>query len=121
VPGSLEVRFRCLTPFLNNELRMLLFADIQADPRKERLVTELLSLYQTAATVVAINKTPFHEIVLQDGPTAQPKLNELVFRQRLASFMMYPVPLVVALSTHSAWFEMRVRELFATSDALKNG
>lgn len=121
VPGKLEVKFRCLTPMENNELRILLYEDIQADRRKDRLVQELLSIYQTTATTMSINKTVFADHLAYDGSFGGASFQTQIFRQKLAQFMSFPIPLVVAISTHSAWFEMRVRDLFTTADKLKNG
>ncbi len=120
VPGKLEVRFRCLTIGENNELRMLLLEDMREDPRKSQLGTELLAFYQTVASVMAINKQTYARHMGPDA-TGRITFQAPVFREKLATFMAFPLPLIASLGTHGAWFEQRVRELFVSTDRLKNG
>lgn len=121
VPGKLDVKFRCLTVGENNDLRLLLFNEVEADPRKGRLVQELLGFYQTVATVVSINNTVFAKHMAPSGPFNQLTFQPKIFEQKVAEFMAFPLPLISSLGTHSTWFEQRVRQLFATADVLKNG
>lgn len=121
VPDKLTVKFRCLTPGENNELRLFLFDQIADDPRKRQLGNELLAFYQTVATVVEINRTLFVKHMVTQAPSGKLVFNKEVFEQKVNAFMAYPMPLIASIGTHSGWFDMRVRELFATTDRLKNG
>jgi hypothetical protein len=121
VPDKLTVKFRCLTPGENNELRLFLFDQITEDPRKRQLGNELLAFYQTVATVVEINRTLFVKHMVAQAPSGKLVFNKEVFEQKVNAFMAYPMPLIASIGTHSGWFDMRVRELFATTDRLKNG
>lgn len=120
VPGKFEVRYRCLTRGENDELRMLLLEDIRLDSRKSSMGQDLLGFYQTVASVLAINGNSYakHMVPNEYGHlTFRPE----VFREKLAIFRAFPLPMIASLGTHGAWFEQRVRELFITTDALKNG
>lgn len=119
VPGKLEVKFRCLTTGENNALRLYLFSEIEADPRKARIAQELLGFYQTVATVMTLNKTNFAKHMVADGHRLA--FQTQIFEEKVHAFMAYPLPLVASLGTHASWFEQRVRDLFATADRLKNG
>jgi hypothetical protein len=121
VPDKLNVRFRCLTPGENNELRLFLLDEIEKDPRKAQLGQDLLAFYQTVATIVSLNKTQYAKHMVAEHPSGRLKFSREIFEQKVQTFMNFPMPLTAALNTHSAWFEMRVRELFATTDRLKNG
>lgn len=121
VPDALTVRFRCLTTGENNELRLYLYDEIDKDPRKANLARELVGFYQTVASVVSMNKTTYAAHMEPEGPYGRLKFVKEVFEQKVATFMSFPLPLIASLGTHSGWFEMRVRDLFATADRLKNG
>lgn len=121
IPGKLDVMFRCMTMGENNELRMYLHDQVHEDPRRGPLAETLLAFYQTVASVVSINKTVYHKHMVSDGPMGRLTFNKTVFEEKLHAFMAFPLPLVASLGAHGGWFEQRVRELFATSDPLKNG
>jgi hypothetical protein len=121
VPDKLTVKYRCLTPGENNAIRMYLFDEIKEDPRKNNLAAELLAFYQTVATVMSYNSTHFQPHMMATGNFGRMEFQKQVFEQKIATFMNFPLPLISALGTHAAWFEMRVRELFVTADRIKNG
>lgn len=120
VPDKLEVRFRCLTTGENNELRLMLYEQVRDDPRKAQIGSDLLAFYQTVASVVSVNKTVYVKHMVQDT-AGRTVFNRQAFDEKLSVFMTFPLPLIASLGTHGAWFEQRVRELFATTDRLKNG
>ncbi len=121
VPDKLHVKYRCLTPGENNAIRMFLFDEIKADPRKNNLAGELLAFYQTVATVMSFNSTHYQPHMVATGQFGRLEFQPQVFEQKIATFLNFPLPLISALGTHAAWFEMRVRELFVTADRIKNG
>jgi hypothetical protein len=120
VPDKLEVKFRCLTTGENNELRLMLYEQVRDDPRKAQIGSDLLAFYQTVASVVSVNKTVYVKHMVQDT-AGRTVFNRQAFDEKLSVFMTFPLPLIASLGTHGAWFEQRVRELFATTDRLKNG
>lgn len=121
VPEKLNVRFRCLTAGENNELRLMLYEAVQKDPRKAQIGQDLLAFYQTVASVMSLNKTIYAKHIIREEPTGKMVFNKEAFEQKLEQFQSFPLPLIASLGTHGAWFEQRVRELFVTTDRLKNG
>jgi hypothetical protein len=121
VPDKLKVRFRCLTTAENNELRLLLYDTVQKDPRKAQIAQDLLAFYQTVASVMSINDHVYAKHMVIGDPSGRVTFNLAAFEEKVHVFMAFPLPLIASLGTHGAWFEMRVRELFATTDRLKNG
>lgn len=120
VPEKLSVRYRCLTSGENTELRLYLYDQVAADRRRANLAADLLALYQTVASVVSINKHAYHKHMVP-GEHGHLTFQKEIFEQKLHAFMAFPLPLIASLSTHGGWFEQRVRQLFATTDAIKNG
>lgn len=121
VPGRLDVRFRCLTTRENNALRLLLVQELEEEPQRTRFAPELLGFYQTVAMTVSINGSSYAKHMIVDPATMQQTFERDIFVEKVRLFMDFPMPLIAALGTHSSWFELRVRQLFATTDALKNG
>ena len=121
VPTTLEVRYKCLTTAENNHLRLKVIDEIEKEPKKAHLAKDILGFYQTVATVVSINKTVFPRHTEVNASTLRTEFYEPIFDQKVEVFQQYPLPVIAALGTHSSWFEQRVRELFVTTDPLKNG
>jgi len=121
VPGALVVEYRCLAAGENQDLRIMLFEELEKDTNRARLAGELLGLYQTVAMTMAINSTRWATHMSLDGATGRMVFQRKIFAEKLAAFLNFPLPLIASLSTHSAWFEQRVRELFVTTDIVKNG
>lgn len=121
VPGKLEVRYRSLTSGENNELRLTLIEELQKDGRRGHLAEDLLGFYQIVASVVSINKTDYVKHMVSDGPMQRMKFQRELFLEKVNAFMAFPMPLISALGTHGMWFDQRVRELFTTSERIKNG
>jgi hypothetical protein len=121
IPDKLVVTYRCLTSGENNELRLLLLDELSRDPKRGSLADDLLGFYQVVASVVSLNKNTYARHMEPEGPTGRMKFNREIFIEKVHLFMSFPMPLIASLGTHGAWFDQRVRELFATTDRLKNG
>jgi hypothetical protein len=119
VPGSLDVEFRSLTPLDNHHLRLILAKRIEAEPELADYQNDLMSFYQTVASVIAINKNNYASHLINEGGTF--KVSRDVLERKINQFMVFPVQIVAAVSIHAAWFDERVRQLFVTAEALKNG
>lgn len=121
VPEKLVVKFRCLATGENQDLRLMLFERFEEEPRLARIAGELLGFYQTVATVMAINQTNYASHNTFDATTGRTVFQRKIFAEKLAIFERFPLPLIGSLSAHSTWFEQRVRDLFATTETIKNG
>lgn len=118
IAGKMEVVFRSLTPFENEEMRRAILDDVLKDERFANMAGERLAMWQTVASVHIFNgnEMPSH---LRDVAGGKEFLWE-VFRLKVARYENYPSPLIHALTTHAYWFDLRVRRLFSNT-ALKNG
>jgi len=118
VPDKLVVVFRTLSPMENEEIRKHCLLEALKDERFAEIQSERYGFMQVVASV--------HQVNGQEMPNHLKVVNGLktfdwdVFNQKFNIFASYPAPFIAALSTHAAWFDMRVRELFATVN-VKNG
>lgn len=120
VPDKLTVTFRCLTTGENNELRLILYEEIAKDARKSQIGNELFGFYQTVASVLSINKTELVRHMTRDNQNNL-VFERTIFERKLRQFYEFPMQLISVLGMHGAWFDRRVRELFVTTEAIKNG
>lgn len=124
VPRVLEVTFRTLSAVEQQGIRTWIFnmamsaADASTREVINRNSPEIYSLAVAVATIVQVNKTPRPSHMV--GQAYQEVFDEAVFGKKYEEFVRYPLPLIHALYTHSAWFDLRMRKMF-TSDSLKNG
>lgn len=118
VPDKLTVVFRTLTPMENEEIRKVILTLALEDERFADVQAEKYGFMQVVASISQVNgqEMPNH-IVIQKGFKT---FDWDTFNKKMAVFSGYPAPFIAALSTHANWFDMRVRELFATTN-LKNG
>ncbi len=118
---QLTVVFRTLTAFEDQALRLHLYKKLEKDRELERISGNLLSLYQTVASVAQLGgeKQESHWQVSRDG--LPPAFLGDVFDRKVNRYLMYPLPIIGAIGLNSAWFEMRVRRLLSHPDTLKNG
>ena len=121
VPDKLTVTYRCLTAGENSELRLLLIEQLEKDGRRGHAAEDLLGFYQVVASVVSLNKSHYARHMTAEGSNTRLQFQREIFLEKVHAFMNFPMPLISALSAHGAWFDQRVRELFATTDRIKNG
>lgn len=119
VPGKLEVVFRTITPFENEQIKRRVLEKIMEEEKYSQLHTDRYGFMQVVATVKMLNgrEQPTHLKTVQGN---EREFLWETFNKKFSLFQNFPAPLVHALSVHSTWFDLRVRELF-TSTALKNG
>lgn len=120
IPDRLTVTFRTLSGVEHQELRLKLHRAIDANPELERVNGELLGIYQTVASLKKFGDTTYASH-LQREVNGTVKFLESEFDKKVGLFMAMPLQLIGLLGTHGSWFDGRVRELFTSTEALKNG
>lgn len=120
ITDQLTVVYRSLSSLEMYHIRKMVREYLGENPELSNLENELLGLYQTIASVVKFNKTEQKpHLVMQ--PSGIPIFDTPTFAEKVARFMLFPYQLLGVLSTHGSWFDERVRALFETTDAIKNG
>jgi hypothetical protein len=119
VPEQLVVVYRSLTPLEIEEIRKHCLEEALKDERFAEIQSDRYGFMLTVASVVMINgqEMPKH-IKTKSG--FERTFDWETFMRKVSLFAGYPSVFFASLSTHAHWFEMRVRELFATAN-VKNG
>lgn len=120
VPDKLIVTFRTFNVLEHQALRVRVIKAIMDTPELASLEGELMGLYQTVAGVKQINDQKFNAHIKTDRNNKLTFIDE-IFEQKLTKFMSMPLPLIGVLGVHATWFDQRVRSIFITAEALKNG
>ena len=112
VQGKFIVTFRTVSGEEDLGIKRMLFGVSGGD----QYVYDLLSIYQLAAGLYAINnrKLPTH---LNDDRTFSKEL----FLEKFAMIRKYPMPMIASMSVNFGWFDRRTRALFVDVEGLKNG
>jgi hypothetical protein len=118
VPGKLVIVYRSITPMENEEIRRHVLEEALKDERFAEIQAERYGFMQVVASVVSVNGQEMPKHLRSAGFSRT--FDWDVFNKKVGLFSGYPAALIAAISTHSAWFDVRVRELFATAN-LKNG
>lgn len=117
--GPMTVTFRTVQPLEIAAIRAMIFRMVDEGKVKDHISGDLYSLMTVVASVKRINKKVMPDHVVPDG--AYRKFDEDIFGAKYREFETYPLPMVHAISTHSSWFDLRVRETFRNGAAIKNG
>jgi hypothetical protein len=120
IPGKLTVTFRSMSHLEHQMLRVKLYNYLDDHPELRRIDGELLGFYQTVASIKAINDT-VAQSHLQRQPNGTVEFLDAAFEEKLARFNTMPIQLISTIGIHGAWFDARVRDLFVSAEALKNG
>jgi len=118
-PKTLEVLYRTVSPMEVEHIRRIVLEMELRDERLANMTVDRFSLMQMVASVVSINGKPLPTHLRNPG-TIRVEFLEDPFMKKYAIISNYPGPFIHTLSTHSYWFDIRVRELFTMAE-LKNG
>lgn len=121
VPDTLVVRYRSLSVLEHQALRLYLFDAIRENSALDQINGELMGLYQTVASVAAVNGQAFGNSHLKRQTNGTLEFLKDEFTEKLQKLQAMPLQLLHAIGVHGSWFDGRVRELFVTADPLKNG
>lgn len=117
--GVLEITFRTITPFENEQIKRHILQKILDEERYAQIHTDSYGAMQVVASVVMINGQEWPTHLKSAGNGSREFMWE-TFLKKYERFTHYPAPLIQSLSVHANWFDLRVRALF-TNAALKNG
>lgn len=119
-PGVLTVRFRTVSTYEIQEMRLLLLDMITRNELKGSIASDIFALMMACAAVVSINGSVLEPSFMRGSDPFAQEFDGALFEKRLNKFARYPTPLIHSLATHASWFDLRVREMF-TTEAVKNG
>jgi len=117
--GPMTVVFRTVQPLEIAAIRSMVFRMEDEGLIKNNISGDIYSLMTVVASVRQVGKKVMPDHVVPEG--AHRKFDETIFTAKYREFEAYPLPMVHAISTHSSWFDLRVRETFRNGAAIKNG
>jgi hypothetical protein len=117
IAPKLRVKYRTLTPYENQELRRLLWAMVDKDPRLDAIASDLYGMMLLVAAVMQINSKAQPEHMTGPNPFEQ-EFDEDAFLIKFRRLNNYPAPLIHAIGVHGTWFDQRCRRAF-TSEAIQ--